>query len=440
MVLLQLSKSAKDVPDAAVFSGDLDQIRSIAEQEQPETEPKADAIRGAAAIVRRLSTARMRMEYEELRRLNEEKRREALEPLSEDGTQQYEWDGLRRRKTVLGSQRARAMTSPSPFPPPMSAGTLHPPLGWSHFPTEEELREADRPSSPALSSIVGTIRNRARSILTPVHPQFADQDPSKTQSPVYPVQLTEVVVPSHSGEAASPYQPPGAPFATRGSRSGSGVSNTSSARRVQFMGERGREVEVSDNNSLLRGPTPPPHSARRQFSFQNIFRRQQGQAPIPTHDHGLDGAHERQRPLVSSRGYSSPQAKDATEEERLGLVKGDSRGGNKSMPVLPRYDTSYDDNTESFEEEELKRARYGPSITHTPPRRGSPEKEVPYDDVETYEQKRQRFHERSRSRETDTTTTTTPPRPPPHSRQPSRQYSPPNRRDSGAGPGSGSFI
>lgn len=439
MVLLQLSKSAKDVPDAAVFSGDLDQIRSIAEQEQPETEPKADAIRGAAAIVRRLSTARMRMEYEELRRLNEEKRREALEPLSEDGTQQYEWDGLRRRKTVLGSQRARAMTSPSPFPPPMSAGTLHPPLGWSHFPTEEELREADRPSSPALSSIVGTIRNRARSILTPAHPQFADQDPSKTQSPVHPVQLTEVVVPSHSGEAASPYQPPGAPFATRGSRSGSGVSNTSSARRVQFMGERGREVEVSDNNSLLRGPTPPPHSARRQFSFQNIFRRQQGQAPIPTHDHGLDGAHERQRPLVSSRGYSSPQAKDATEEERLGLVKGDSRGGNKSMPVLPRYDTSYDDNTESFEEEELKQARYGPSITHTPPRRGSPEKEVPYDDVETYEQKRQRFHERSRSRETDTTTTT-PPRPPPHSRQPSRQYSPPNRRGSGTGPGSGSFI
>src|SRR6478609_7527593 len=76
VVLLQLSKSAKDVPDAAVFSGDLDQIQTIAEQEQPESEPKADAIRGAAAIVRRLSSARMKMEYDELRRLNEEKRRE----------------------------------------------------------------------------------------------------------------------------------------------------------------------------------------------------------------------------------------------------------------------------------------------------------------------------------------------------------------------------
>jgi hypothetical protein len=49
VVLLQLSKSAKDVPDTAVFSGDLDQIHTIAEQEQPETEPKADAIRGPAA-------------------------------------------------------------------------------------------------------------------------------------------------------------------------------------------------------------------------------------------------------------------------------------------------------------------------------------------------------------------------------------------------------
>lgn len=46
VVLLQLSKSSKDVPDAAVFNGDLDQVRTVAEQEEPESEPKADAIRG----------------------------------------------------------------------------------------------------------------------------------------------------------------------------------------------------------------------------------------------------------------------------------------------------------------------------------------------------------------------------------------------------------
>ncbi len=93
VVLLQLSKSAKDVPDAAVFSGDLDQIQTIAEQEQSETEPKADAIRGTAALVRRFSMARQNMEVEELKRLHEEKMRERLAPVSEDGSPEFEWDG-----------------------------------------------------------------------------------------------------------------------------------------------------------------------------------------------------------------------------------------------------------------------------------------------------------------------------------------------------------
>lgn len=41
VVLLQLSKSAKNVPDTEVFRGDLDQVRTVAEQEEPEYEPKA---------------------------------------------------------------------------------------------------------------------------------------------------------------------------------------------------------------------------------------------------------------------------------------------------------------------------------------------------------------------------------------------------------------
>lgn len=41
VILLQLSKSAKNVPDAEVFRGDLDQVRTVAEQEEPEYEPKA---------------------------------------------------------------------------------------------------------------------------------------------------------------------------------------------------------------------------------------------------------------------------------------------------------------------------------------------------------------------------------------------------------------
>jgi len=100
VVLLQLSKSAKDVPDAAIFKSDLDQIQTIGEQEQPESEPKADAIRGTAAIMRRISKARLRMEAEEMKRLHEEKLAEDMAPIAEDGTAEYEWDGLRRRRTL----------------------------------------------------------------------------------------------------------------------------------------------------------------------------------------------------------------------------------------------------------------------------------------------------------------------------------------------------
>ncbi|CAF3657915.1 unnamed protein product [Fusarium graminearum] len=132
VVLLQISKSAKDVPDSAVFNGDLDQIQTIVEQEQPETDPKADAIRGTAAIVRQMSQRRLRMEAEELKRLHEEKMMmETMDPIREDGSQpEWEWDGLRRRRTMtfrtgtMSSSRAGSVTSPPPQPRPRSP--LHP--------------------------------------------------------------------------------------------------------------------------------------------------------------------------------------------------------------------------------------------------------------------------------------------------------------------------
>src|ERR1019366_8242663 len=49
VILLQLSKSAKDVPDTAIFTGDPDQVRTVAEQEEPEYEPRADTMRGTAS-------------------------------------------------------------------------------------------------------------------------------------------------------------------------------------------------------------------------------------------------------------------------------------------------------------------------------------------------------------------------------------------------------
>src|SRR5271154_3269401 len=152
VVLLQLSKSAKDVPDAAVFKGDLDQVREVAEQEQPETEPKADAIRAGASIVRRFSLTRQRMEQEEARRLRQDTLRDHLESLAENEI--VEWDGLRRRKTVILNPE---------FGPPVRRKTIHPPLGMSRFPdpTEEEQREREH------SQILTRLRTRAKSIFRP---------------------------------------------------------------------------------------------------------------------------------------------------------------------------------------------------------------------------------------------------------------------------------
>ncbi|KAK4126514.1 DUF803-domain-containing protein [Parathielavia appendiculata] len=397
VVLLQLSRSAKDVPDAAVFAGGLDQIQTIAEQPQPETEPKADAIRGTAAIVRRLSSARQKMELEELRRLREEKLQESLEPVTENGVPQFEWDGIRRRRTGTFSTR-RSTPAPTHLVPP----TPHPPLGWSHIPTEEELAEANRPVSPALSSLVGTIRSKARSVL-PGHPDF-HKEPHlpKVQSPMHPVQLTSIAVPTSKPSELDDY-------------------NT--------------RPETSDT---VR-PTPPPHSssscntARRQFSFQNMFRRHQSDDHPSSdsahhHHHGTRPSSSRRG--LSARGYSTPHVRGATEEEKLGLVKGDSNSSmaaaaasnSRSMSTLVRYDDDDDDDDDDVEDEdgsdedgkyadEDRQARYGHSITkgyyigvNSPPR-GLEEKEeertrggdgVGEESAGEYEKRRSRLEERRR--------------------------------------------
>ncbi|KAI8183465.1 Magnesium transporter NIPA2 [Colletotrichum sp. SAR 10_76] len=351
VVLLQLSKSAKDVPDTAVFSGDLNQIQTIAEQEQPETEPKADAIRGAAAIVRRLSSARQKMEEEEFKRLHEEKLRESLEPVSEDG---------------------------QPISP-----QAHPPLGMSHFPTEEELAEHDRPSSPGmLSSIAGTIRERARSVLSPNQPSFT-QDP-KVQSPMHPVPLTEIAVATlKSDDDHSPYYGRsrehvyGLPVGQQhGDMEYAGAAGVYGQRAVS------RGSAFSGASSHL-APTPPPHSAKRQFSFSNVFKRHHNDSP---HAHAHAHEEEAHRPTsrygLGSRGYSSPQVKNATEEERLGLVKGDSR----SMPALQHYDDEEEEEDAYIDEDKVRAidssppqaSRYGRGIT-TPPRRGSDPRDRDYE-------------------------------------------------------------
>ncbi|KAM0265166.1 hypothetical protein ACHAQJ_000319 [Trichoderma viride] len=289
VVLLQLSKSAKDVPDAAVFNGDLDQIHTIAEQAQPETEPKADAIRGAAAIIRRISNARIRMEAEELRRLHEEKMAETMAPISEDGQPMYEWDGLRRRRTIASSIRTRSTRLSTPIPvSPAPPRTPHPPLGMSHFPTEEELQEHDR-TPTVFSSLAGTIRGRRshnQHHILSVNEQDEDEEAQygidKVPSPMHPLALKHITLPQQK-----PDDEAGAYYGETREHLYFSPSNADTEYRGADLG-----------NPHLLAPTPPPHGNRRQFSFNRVFRR----TPQPS------------------------------EEERVGLVKEPSADGRERSP------------------------------------------------------------------------------------------------------------
>ena len=350
VILLQLSKSAKDVPDTEIFKGDLDQVRTVAEQEQPESEPKADAIRGTAAIIRRLSNSRQKLEALEARRVHEDKLKDQMEPIGED--EQVQWDGLRRRKTTLslpaqGLQRRK---------------TLHPPLGMANFPEEEEHQQDDRADSGEDErggafdgGFMSSIRRRAQSTLLPSQRRNLGAVTPDVRSPMHPVALTEISLPGYnSDDTPTTAQFPGrsekAPEMTHvyGLPPGlerSEEDRTGEQERSTSRGKHGRPIAWADSTRLATptseqslAPTPPPHSARRQFSFQNVFHRHRGEdeaakarTPRPTSRKGTGSRGSQKDGLA---GLKSP-----TEEERMGLVQGDST----SILPLPEYTSEDED-------------------------------------------------------------------------------------------------
>ncbi|KAL4968536.1 DUF803 domain membrane protein [Aspergillus stella-maris] len=232
VVLLQLSKSAKDVPDAAVFKGDLDQIREVVTQEEPETEPKADAIRGTAAIIRRLSTPRRNVEAEEARRYFNERNEDNLKPPAENEI--VEWDGLRRRKTVISEKSPRRAPS-LPFPP----------LGMSKLP---DNWPEDPSTTPTVRSFMDEIRLRTTSIMN---------------SPWRPINETaHVPLPGSEHKSTDPNAP-----------------DTHPPRTISWADEE-------QNDSRLGAPAPPPH---RNFSFHNIFHRAKSPEPSRSPIHSPRG-------------------------------------------------------------------------------------------------------------------------------------------------------
>lgn len=320
VVLLQLSKSAKDVPDAAVFKGDLDQVRTVAEQEEPESEPKADAIRGTAAIIRRLSQSRQKNEVAEAKRIHEDKLKDQMEPIGEN--EQVEWDGLRRRKTILvepqGSLRRHK--------------TLHPPLGMARFPDEEEDHDLRPPTTDVIGSGGGVFNGRfMNSFRRGASGRFKARN-GKCLSTGTPG-LTELPMPPTTSEPATA-RVPGAMEMDHVYGLPPNLRSTDDAGDVdtEYHGKDDKNIllaeeirPVTSKGSSL-APTPPPH-AKRQFSFTNVFNRHKHDAPPSS-----EIPHEPHRPLSrlgigsrqSSKEHSLTGHKTATEEERLGLVKGDS--------------------------------------------------------------------------------------------------------------------
>ncbi|KXL44926.1 hypothetical protein M433DRAFT_44409, partial [Acidomyces richmondensis BFW] len=296
VVLLQLAKSSKDVPDTAVFQGDLDQVRTVAEQEEPEYEPRADTIRGGAGIVRAMSKVRTKRQMEEAKRIHEE----AMEPIAENEV--VEWDGLRRRRTV--SSAAHSNTGSL-----SRRKTVHPPLGMSYFP--DDVSEPDSEVHPGFFGRIGRKSQRrttsgigggARTGTSPV--PLSSVSPAKQESHVF-----------------------GLPPGLRPSSGGGGP-------HISFAGDTldGTRDRTSSRGSSLVPPRPPPHAtgtmtagrSPRQFSFQNVFNRHRSETEDSSNRPVSRGALSFVSRNSSHRGGEYPVGGATTEEERLGLVSGDT--------------------------------------------------------------------------------------------------------------------
>ena len=275
VILLQLAKSSKDVPDAAVFKGDLDQVRTVAEVEEPEYEPRADAIRGGAGILRALSRVRTMRQAAEVKRMHDER----MEPIGEDET--VEWDGLRRRKTMSSAGTIKRTK------------TVHPPLGLTHFPDEDAVSEPDSEVHPGFFGRIG--RKRHTTALTQ-----SRREPGGSPVPLGSLHARDVESGNSTYEQDTAYK---------------------GSQHITFVDVPDPRDRTSSQGSSLAPPAPPPHGSagtgnKRTFSFQNVFHRKRSDAADdrPTSRGALSfiSGHSRDEPT------RYPGTRGATEEERLG--------------------------------------------------------------------------------------------------------------------------
>lgn len=305
VVLLQLSKSSKDVPDAAVFKGDLDQVRTVAEQAEPEYEPRADSIRAGGALLRSISKARQSRQMDEIKQIHEEHHL-SMEPLREN--EQVEFDGLRRRRTIIAPGHG-----PSPLQQMQRRSSVHPPLGMSHFP-DDDGHNSDEDVHP------GFLENIWKRRVSKPLPRT----PTGEQVPMSPIKPATPLPHDDGSRSRSPHSTHvyGLPPGLQHDHDTDTSYKSPVSPHIQFA--PGDRPPSRTANSLSPPPAVPPHnSTKRQFSFTNVFRR-----PGSSGGTGGEGS---SRPISRSglsytgRPKGAPGGTDGTtEEERMGLVKGDS--------------------------------------------------------------------------------------------------------------------
>lgn len=216
---------------------------------------------------------------------------EHMQPIGEG--EQVEFDGIRRRRTIVDPNR----------PPTRSATVVrtkmsHPPLGMSQFPTYDS--DEDDSSS--------------------FHPGFFQRLRSRGKSTSSRGSSHAVGSSTMGMKTLPPIPTDGASDISTGQESYKQVMQEDTSYKphdahIQFaeLPPPSRERQAS-NDSSLHAPKPPPHMAKRQFSFQNVFGRNRAES----------AGESSKRPASRHSRKTSHEKAVATEEERLGLVKGDS--------------------------------------------------------------------------------------------------------------------
>lgn len=247
---------------------------------------------------------------------------EQMQPIGEN--EQFEWDGLRRRKTIL-----------DPNHPTRSATVIrhnvkpvHPPLGMSQFPSAEDSDDD-----------------------TTYHPGFFQRLRSRGKSSAStrpPTQGTSVGL-----ESFPPMPTDGAADERSDTKSYHKDMQMDTSYRplestIHFAPEPSYSQQRQGSRGSTHTPKPASHIAKRQFSFQNPFHRNRSQS--------MGEGAESKRPTSRHSRKNSRDHKTTTEEERLGLVKGDSSNLLSVIPSRSSRDVTppYADRDDGWGEQRLQ--------------------------------------------------------------------------------------